>query len=169
MSEIRRETVTIPNTAQRIPYRFEPVTGDMIGRIVALDRLNHAPDPIPEQELRESLEDLGTSLIAAVSESGELMGYAALQVVMDEGYLTHITVKERYRRKGLGTELVNVFLRFGQVHLTFLSLAVRERETESQQFFEHLGFAPVETRKELFGEPDEDGVIMTLKFGGKNE
>jgi ribosomal-protein-alanine N-acetyltransferase len=165
MSEIRRETVTFPNTREKINYRLVPVDGTMVGRIVSLDRLNHAPDPITEVELRAQLENLGASYIAAISDAGELLGYAGLQVVMDEGYLTNLTVKERYRRQGLGTELVNVFLRFGQVHLAFLTLTCRAQETGSQAFFHKLGFTTVGQREDYFDEPAEDGVLMTMKFG----
>jgi ribosomal-protein-alanine N-acetyltransferase len=165
MSELRRETVTFPNTREKINYRLVPVDGTMVGRIVSLDRLNHAPDPITEVELRAQLENLGASYIAAISDAGELLGYAGLQVVMDEGYLTNLTVKERYRRQGLGTELVNVFLRFGQVHLSFLTLTCRARETGSQAFFRQLGFSAVGQREDYFDEPAEDGVLMTMKFG----
>lgn len=164
MSTIRHETVTIPNSSQPIPYRLVPVDGTMVGRIASLDRLNHAPDPITEEELRAQLENLGASYIAAVSDSGELLGYAGLQVVMDEGYLVNLTVKERYRRQGLGTELVNVFLRFGQVNLSFLTLTCRSSQFGTQSFFRSLGFEAVGTRRDFFGEPDEDGTLMTLKF-----
>jgi ribosomal-protein-alanine N-acetyltransferase len=165
MSQFRRETVTIPNTRQRTPYRLVPVDGTMVGRIVSLDRLNHAPDPITEVELRQQLENLGASYIAAVSEDGELLGYAGLQVVMDEGYLVNLTVKERYRRQGLGRELVNVFLRFGQVNLSFLTLTCRVSHTGTQCFFRKLGFESVGQRNDFYDEPAEDGVLMTMKFG----
>ncbi len=165
MSNIRRETVTIPNSSQPIPYRLVPVDGTMVARIAALDRLNHAPDPISEEELRAQLENLNASYIAAVSDSGELLGYAGLQVVLDEGYLVNLTVKERYRRQGLGTELVNVFLRFGQVNLSFLTLTCRASHHGVQTFFRKLGFESVGVRSDFFGEPDEDGTLMTLKFG----
>lgn len=164
MSEIRRENITIPHTEQVVPYRLVPVDGTMTARITALDRLNHAPDPITQEELREQLENLNASYIAAVSESGELLGYAGLQVVLDEGYLMNLTVKERYRRQGLGTELVSVFLRFGQVNLSFLNLTCRASHTGTQAFFRRLGFSAVGTRTDFFGEPDEDGILMTMKF-----
>lgn len=164
MSEIRREDVTIPHTSEPIPYKLVPVDGTMVGRIVALDRLNHAPDPITEEELRDQLNNLNASFIAAESDYGELLGYAGLQVLLDEGYLTNITVKERYRGQGLGTELINVFLRFGQVNLNFLTLTCRASQTGTQEFFRSVGFTAVGNRPDYFGEPDEDGVLMTLKF-----
>ena len=165
MADFRRETVTFPHTQEPIPYRLVPVDGTMAGRIVSLDRLNHAPDPISAEELRAQLENLGASYIAAVSEAGELLGYAGLQVIMDEGYLVNLTVKERYRRQGLGTELVNVFLRFGQVHLSFLTLTCRVSQAGSQAFFHKLGFETVGQRSDYYDEPAEDGVLMTMKFG----
>ncbi len=165
MAEFRRETVTFPHTREPIPYRLVPVDGTMVGRIVSLDRLNHAPDPISELDLRAQLENLGASYIAAVSDAGELLGYAGLQVVVDEGYLVNLTVKERYRRQGLGSELVKVFLRFGQVHLSFLTLTCRASQTESLAFFRSLGFEAVGRRRDQFDGPAEDGVLMTIKFG----
>ena len=165
MAELRRETVNLPHQRERIPYKLVPVDGTMVGRIVSLDRLNHAPDPISEEELRAQLENLGASYIAAVSESGELLGYAGLQVVLDEGYLVNLTVKERYRRQGLAGELVNVFLRFGQVNLSFLTLTCRASHMGTVEFFRSLGFESVGRREDYFGEPDEDGILMTVRFG----
>jgi ribosomal-protein-alanine N-acetyltransferase len=137
----------------------------MVGRIASLDRLNHAPDPISEDELRQTLENLQASIIAAVTEHGELVGYAILQVVLDEGYLTNLTVKERYRRQGVGQDLLNVFLRFGQVNLSFLTLTVRESSHGAVRFFEKQGFSTVGSRRNFFEQPEEDGLLMTLKFG----
>ncbi len=164
MPTLQHATVTIPNTAQSIHYRLVPVDGTMLARIEALDRLNHAPDPISRDELCAQMDNPGASYIAAVSDAGELLGYAGLQVVMDEGYLVNLTVKERYRRQGLGRELVSVFLRFGQVNLGFLTLTCRVSHYGTQTFFRKLGFAQVGMREDFYGEPDEDGVLMTLSF-----
>ena len=62
-----------------------------------------------------SLTPRPASLSPRTGEGG-VLGYAGLQVVLDEGYIDNIAVEEAARRHGVGDALLDVFCRFGQAH-----------------------------------------------------
>ena len=49
----------------------------------------------------------------------------------------------------------------------FLSLEVRLSNLPAQALYRGLGFVPAGLRKNYYDQPKEDGLIMTLFFGGQ--
>ncbi|MDE6108054.1 MAG: ribosomal protein S18-alanine N-acetyltransferase, partial [Oscillospiraceae bacterium] len=93
-----------------------------------------------------------------------VLGYAGLHAVMDEGYLDNIAVREDYRGNGIADDLMDVFVRFGREHLSFLTLEVRPSNEPAIQLYYKHGFAQVGRRKDYYRHPKEDAIIMTLEF-----
>ena len=75
-----------------------------------------------EQELYNDM----LSLIVAEGEDGTVLGYGEVRAILDEGTLEKIAVAPAYRRQGVAEAILSAFLRFGQAHLAFLTLEVRD-------------------------------------------
>mgnify|MGYP001105239865 CR=1 FL=1 len=75
------------------------------------------------------------------------------------------TVEEAARRHGVGDALLDVFCRFGQAHLSFLTLEVRASNAPAIALYRKHGFQEAGRRKNYYDHPKEDAIIMTKEFG----
>jgi ribosomal-protein-alanine N-acetyltransferase len=121
--------------------------------------------PWSKRMLLEELEDLSASFIAAQTPDGKVLGYAGLTVVLDEGYINNIAVRKEYRRSGVATALLDVFLRFGkEKKLSFLTLEVRASNDAAIALYAKYGFEEVGRRRNYYEDPREDALLMTHNF-----
>ena len=147
-------------------YNIVPMDRSHIEQIAALERECFST-PWSEAMLTEVLFDSQASFIVAESEDGGVLGYAGLQVVLDEGYIDNIAVEPDARRHGVASALLDVFCRFGAANLAFLTLEVREGNAPAIALYEKLGFREVGRRKNYYAEDHEDALLMTMEFGDR--
>lgn len=96
-------------------------------------------------------------------KDGQVVGYAGLQIVLDEGYITNIAVKKAFRRQGIATVLINELLKMLNDKLSFISLEVRVSNSAAIKLYELLGFEKAGIRKNFYSAPKEDALIMTKR------
>lgn len=154
-------TVPAPKQAP-IPYRLVPMTKELVPQIADIEKICFST-PWSEEMLLEELDNLNACFIAAVDGENTVLGYAGIQVVLDEGYIDNVAVRPQYRRQGLADELLKVFIRFAKAHsLSFLTLEVRESNGPAIALYLKHGFAQVGRRKNYYEKPREDAILMTL-------
>ena len=144
-------------------YNIVPMDRSHIEQIAALERECFST-PWSEAMLTEVLFDSQASFIVAESEDGGVLGYAGLQVVLDEGYIDNIAVEPNARRHGVADELLDVFCRFGEANLAFLTLEVRASNAPAIALYRKHGFEEAGRRKNYYTQPAEDAIIMTRYF-----
>ena len=144
-------------------YNIVPMDRSHIEQIAALERECFST-PWSEAMLTEVLFDSQASFIVAESEDGGVLGYAGLQVVLDEGYIDNIAVEPNARRHGVADELLDVFCRFGEANLAFLTLEVRASNEPAIALYRKHGFEEAGRRKNYYTKPSEDAIIMTRYF-----
>ena len=149
-------------------YKLVPMDKSHIHEIAQIERACFS-DPWSEASLEEELYNPLCSFIVAQRADGAVLGYAGLHVVMDEGYIDNVAVREDYRGQGIADDLLGVFLRFGQENLAFLTLEVRPSNGPAIQLYMKYGFAQVGRRKNYYENPREDAIIMTLEFNGEGD
>ena len=145
MSEWTRVTGSIPAGAP-VRYKLVPMSRDNVGQIADIEQecFSH---PWSRRMLEEELDNLSASFIAAQAEDGTILGYAGLTVVLDEGYINNIAVREEYRKQGIASALLDVFVRFAQAHqLAFLTLEVRASNSAAIALYQKHGFERVGER-----------------------
>lgn len=146
-----------------IHYQIVPMDRSHLESIAALERqCFSAPWSVPM--LEEELFNSQASFLVAEDDRGQVLGYAGLQVILDEGYIANIAVDPKWRRQGLAGELLEVYCRFGQEHLAFLTLEVRASNAPAIALYRKLGFAPVGRRRDYYRAPREDAILMTREF-----
>jgi len=131
-----------------------------------LERLERECFSVPWSRnlLEEELYDPQASFIVAEDGEGGVLGYAGLHVVLDEGYIDNIAVEPAARRHGVASALLDVFCRFGQEHLAFLTLEVRSSNAPAMALYQKMGFSQVGRRRDYYRAPKEDAIIMTREF-----
>ena len=144
-------------------YKLTPMTEEHIPQVAALEKACFSR-PWSEDALRSELWNDSAVIIVAEGEDGSVLGYAGLQTVLDEGYITNVAVDSTYRRQGVADELISAFVRFGQAKLAFLTLEVRSSNAPAIALYAKHGFVEVGRRKNYYEEPKEDALLMTLIF-----
>lgn len=144
-------------------YIIVPMDRGHIPQIAALERECFST-PWSENMLSDALFDPKASFIVAEDGEGGVLGYAGLQVVLDEGYIDNIAVDPNARRHGVADELLDVFCRFGAANLAFLTLEVRASNEPALALYRKHGFEEAGRRKDYYSKPREDAVIMTRDF-----
>ena len=144
-------------------YEIVPMDRSHIEQIAELER-NCFSTPWTENMLTDALFDPQASFIVAEDSEGGVLGYAGLHAVLDEGYIDNVAVEEAARRHGVASALLDVFCRFGQANLAFLTLEVRASNTAAIALYQKHGFAQVGLRKNYYTNPREDAIIMTREF-----
>lgn len=144
-------------------YKLTPMTNRHLDQIAALEIANFS-HPWSRRQLEDELENDGAIILVAEGEDGTVLGYAGLNVVLDEGYINNVAVDSSCRRQGVARQLLGAFIRFGQARLAFLTLEVRASNAPAIALYEKLGFQQVGRRKDYYDDPKEDGLIMTLEF-----
>lgn len=145
-------------------YEIVPMDRSHIPQIAALERECFS-DPWSENLLEDALFDPQASFIVAEDgEEGNVLGYAGLHAVLDEGYIDNIAVAPDARRHGVASALLDVFCRFGAVNLAFLTLEVRASNNPAIGLYEKFGFQRAGLRPNYYQGPREDAIIMTRGF-----
>lgn len=145
-------------------YQITPMTAAHLPQVAALEKECFPADPWSEELFRAALDDPRAAILLAEGESGEILGYAVLFTVLDEGNLDNIAVAPACRRQGVADALLGAIVGFGREHLLTLTLEVRASNTPAISLYEKYGFVAVGQRKNYYTDPKEDAVLMTLTF-----
>ena len=101
-------------------------------------------------------------LLVAAKQAGELLGYAGLEYVLDEGYLTDVAVFPAVRRQGVGRSLLlELDQRGRELGLSFLTLEVRAGNAAAIALYRSLGYKEAGRRRGFYTDPREDALLMT--------
>ena len=143
--------------------KLVPMDRSHLAGVAALEKLCFAV-PWTEAMLAEELYNPAASFIVAEGPAGQVLGYAGLHVVLDEGYIDNVAVDPAYRRQGVADALIGAFTRFGEAKLAFLTLEVRAGNAPAIALYEKHGFYEVGRRKGYYDDPKEDAVLMTREW-----
>ena len=149
-------------------YKIVSMDRSHIPEIAGLEKLCFA-EPWSEKLLEDALYDPQASFLVAEDEMGRVLGYAGLHAVLDEGYIDNVAVRPDARGQGVASALLEVFCRFGQAHLSFLTLEVRAGNGPAIQLYLKHGFEQVGRRKNYYQRPREDAILMTREFAHGTE
>ena len=148
----------------RMHVRIVPMNADHLDEVAELERICFST-PWSRNMLAEELDNLLSAFLVALDDSGKVVGYAGVQVILDEGYITNVAVRPECRRQGIAGKLLQVFLDFAKAnHLAFLTLEVRPSNTPAVALYEKNGFKEVGRRPNYYDDPKEDALLLTREF-----
>ena len=142
-----------------------PMNADHLEELEKLERICFSR-PWSRKMLAEELENqCAAFLVAQDSITQQVMGYAGLLVMADEGYITNVAVFPEFRRQGVAAKLIAVFDNFARGNkLAFLTLEVRPSNTAAIALYKGFGFEEVGRRKNYYDLPKEDALILTKTY-----
>lgn len=148
----------------RMHVRVVPMTADHLDEVAELERICFSV-PWSRNMLAEELDNLLSAFLVALDDNDKVVGYAGVQIILDEGYITNVAVRPECRRQGIAAKLLQVFLDFAKANrLAFLTLEVRASNYDAIALYGSRGFRSVGRRKNYYEHPKEDAIIMTLEF-----
>ena len=149
---------------KKMHVRIVPMTADHLDEVAELERICFTT-PWSRNMLVEELENDCAAFLVALDDQGRVAGYAGLQVILDEGYITNVAVRPDCRRQGVAGQILQVFLDFAQAQgLAFLTLEVRASNYGAIALYGSRGFRGMGRRKNYYEHPREDAIIMTKEF-----
>ena len=148
----------------RMHVRIVPMNADHLDEVAELERICFSV-PWSRNMLAEELDNLLSAFLVALDDNDKVVGYAGVQIILDEGYITNVAVRPECRRQGVAATLLQVFLDFAKANkLAFLTLEVRASNYDAIALYGSRGFRSVGRRKNYYEHPKEDAIIMTLEF-----
>ncbi|GHU76278.1 ribosomal-protein-alanine acetyltransferase [Clostridia bacterium] len=121
--------------------------------------------PWSEESLRKELSENAVAVYLTALDGEKVIGYAGMWHVVNEGHITNIAVHEDYRRRGIGTAIMNRLMSEAKEReMIGITLEVRISNLNAQRMYTKLGFRPEGFRKSYYDDTREDAVIMWKYF-----
>lgn len=93
-----------------------------------------------------------------------ILGYAAMWLMVDEAHITSIAVRETHRRRGIGELLLTSIIDLAtELEAQIVTLEVRTSNLSAQALYEKYGFSRVGLRRGYYSDDGEDALIMTAE------
>lgn len=146
-----------------------PMTVEFAQDMAALEAICFSL-PWTVQMCKDELTNPIARYIAAVDahdphKQTHLVGYAGIQYVLDEGYITNVAVAPEKRRLGLGRRILSALLNDAhEAGLSFVTLEARISNQPALALYKEMGFKVVGQRPGYYERPKEDALLLTLRF-----
>jgi ribosomal-protein-alanine N-acetyltransferase len=123
-------------------------------------------DPYPVNILLD-IYNLGAGFLVA-QQDNIIVGYIIFWIRFEgEGHIISIAVDENYRRKEVGSQLVDMALEiFKRYNIDIIKLEVRISNKGARKFYKERGFIEKEVLKDYY-EDFEDAVLMIRNLDKK--
>lgn len=119
------------------------------------------PDPWSRDAIAYELERNPRAFYIVAELAGQVVGYAGLWWIEDEGHITNVAVKPGFRNRRIGEGIVGVLLDFTiQEGIRSHTLEVRKSNAAAIGLYEKFGFQVEGVRKGYYLSNKEDALIM---------
>lgn len=96
---------------------------------------------------------------------GEIIGYGGLWMIIDEGHITNIAVKEEFRGSGAGSAILKHLIDTCKENgISSMTLEVRRGNEPAKALYKKYGFLEAGIRPKYYADDNEDALIMWLTF-----
>ncbi len=115
------------------------------------------------QITEEIKKDNVTFLVAKIDSI--VAGYISGQLILDEFYISNIAVKDCYRNKHIGSDILEALIDILKTkNCNFATLEVRESNINARKLYEKYGFECLGIRRDFYSLPKENACIYTFYF-----
>ena len=120
-------------------YKISPLSMENLEGVYKVE-LSSFSSPWSKQAFIDEINNPLARYFVLENEN-EVIGYAGLWHIVDEGHITNIAIKKDYRGLGLSKLLMKELIKyFNDNSLSFLTLEVRESNTVARNLYESFGF-----------------------------
>lgn len=132
-----------------------------VDRVAALEAASFG-SPWQADTFRRLLGRAGAELMVVQIEE-EVIAYAVLWCILDQGELANIAVEESWRGRGIGGRLMgHVLDRARERGVKDLFLEVRESNAVARELYARRGFQAIGVRRDYYDSPREDACVLRL-------
>jgi [ribosomal protein S18]-alanine N-acetyltransferase len=143
-----------------LPVRIVPMQRKHLPEVLRIEHGEYV-QPWSITLFTSELAQRATRRYTVATLGSEVIGYAGLMLVADEGHVNTLTVDGSWQHKGIGSllllDLSRAAIAAGARHLT---LEVREHNETAKSLYMRFGFAPVGIRRNYYAETNEDAIVM---------
>jgi ribosomal-protein-alanine N-acetyltransferase len=94
-------------------------------------------------------------------ESGKIIGYAGMWIIVDEAHVTNVAIAPEHRGQKLGEKLMAALIEHAKSRgAVSMTLEVRTTNTVAQSLYAKFGFASRGIRRNYYTDTQEDALIM---------
>ena len=93
----------------------------------------------------------------------QILGFAGLNIILDEAHIANIAVRKDMRRKSIGSSLLNALISKAQETSSLITLEVSEKNEPAINLYKKYHFSLVGKRKKYYNNT-YDAYIMTKYF-----
>lgn len=134
--------------------------------VAAIEKASFS-EPWSVESLENTLRYDYNKLLIAKSSVGnitEIVGYLLYNEIADETELLRIAVDGNYRGRGIGRQLIDFYIRESENRFEKGFLEVRKTNAAARKLYEKAGYSVLQTRKDYYSNPTEDGVMYMINF-----
>ena len=112
--------------------------------------------------IQELTNPIARYLVAKIDN--KVVGFVGTWIVLDESHITNIAVHPNYRKQGIGSSLLETFLKYckSQGCIAY-TLEVRNSNKAARTLYEKYNFKQEGIRKGYYEDTKEDAIIMWLR------
>ena len=134
-----------------------PADADAIHEIETLS----FPDPWSSTSIRFELEQNPDAFYVVAVREGEVVGYAGLWWVLDEGHITNVAVRPGFHHRKIGTGILQTLIdHTHEKGINHYTLEVARNNEAAIGLYEKFGFVTEGVRKGYYAATGEDALLM---------
>jgi ribosomal-protein-alanine N-acetyltransferase len=131
-----------------------------LDKVVAMERALFDDAWSPEM-FWDELAQGGTRTYVVAEENGDVLGYAGLAAMPDEGYVQTLAVAPAHQKQGLGATLLTHLMDDARRRgLPRVGLEVRIDNEPAIRLYERFGFEAIAVRKRYYQPSGVDALVM---------
>lgn len=139
-----------------------------IDDVQAVHKIELASFPTPwtlDSFYYEMTENQYAHYLVAEYETGEIIGFCGIWLVIDAAQITNVAVVKSVRGQGIGETLMREAMRVAkEANMDVMSLEVRVTNTVAQNLYRKLGFLDGGLRKGYYTDNQEDALVMWVNL-----
>ena len=131
-----------------------------VDEIYEIERLCFA-EPWSKDALIYEFEENPRAFYVVAELDGQVVGYAGLWWILDEGHITNVAVRPGFRNRKIGEGIIRVLIEFtSEEGIRHHTLEVRRSNTPAINLYSKFGFEIEGVRKGYYQNNGEDAFLM---------
>ena len=120
-----------------------------------------------EQYRKRIQSDVQKACFLVAEYEGKVCGFVCAWIVAGEWEIENVVVGEKYRRRGVGAELMRALIaKWDELAGAAVFLEVRESNTPARGLYAKYGLCEVGRRRQYYREPPEDAILYARRRRG---
>jgi ribosomal-protein-alanine N-acetyltransferase len=147
------------------PFSIRAATVEDVEAVAAIEASAFS-NPWHPHAFRSLIAQGRAHILLAQGPDSEVLGYAVVWWVHEQGELANLAVREKHQRRGIGSALLDRILEdLLAQKVESLFLEVRASNLGALELYLSRGFTQISVRKEYYRKPREDARILLKQLG----